>query len=81
MWTTFTGCQKSQAYIIEPSQPEFGNAVSLEMLSDFSVNFMKSLKAYSKSQYRDWSEERHPSDEEREIAERIISTPNKASNY
>ncbi len=43
--------QKSVLYSIEPKMPFYSNAVTLEMVSDFSANYVKSLKAYSKSKY------------------------------
>jgi len=43
--------QKSVLYSIEPKSPFYSTAVTLEMVSDFSANYTKSLKAYSKSKY------------------------------
>jgi len=36
--------QKSIHYVLEPSNTVFGGSVSLEMVRDFSNNFLKSLK-------------------------------------
>ena len=38
--------------MIEPKARNFSSAVSLEMISDFANNFTKSLKAYSKYQFK-----------------------------
>ena len=43
--------QKSVHYILEPSNPIFGGSVSLEMVRDFSNNFLKSLKSYASSMF------------------------------
>lgn len=45
--------QKSIFYSIEPKSHQYSTAVSLEMISDFSNNYTKSLKAFSGSRYRD----------------------------
>lgn len=44
--------QKSVYYSIEPVSPVFSKAVTLEMISDFSTNYTKSLKAFSFSKYK-----------------------------
>lgn len=44
--------QRSVHYILEPTTPEFGHSVSLEMIKDFSDGYLKSLKAYAKSLYK-----------------------------
>ncbi len=43
--------QKSIHYILEPSNKFFGQSVSLEMVRDFSNNFLKSLKSYASSMF------------------------------
>jgi len=43
--------QKSIHYVLEPSSTVFGGSVSLEMVRDFSSNFLKSLKSYALSMY------------------------------
>lgn len=60
--------QKSESYIIEPTNPEYGNAVTLEMISDFSTNYNKSLKAYSGSQFKHLKGGKYNSEEELELA-------------
>lgn len=44
--------QRSVHYVIEPSDLAFEHSVSLEMVKDFSENFLKSLKAYAVSQFK-----------------------------
>lgn len=44
--------RKSILYILEPKDPKYGNAVTLDMIADFSQNFIKSLKGYSKCQFK-----------------------------
>jgi hypothetical protein len=44
--------QKSILYVIEPKSRQYSSAVTLEMISDFSANYTKSLKAYSKAKFR-----------------------------
>jgi hypothetical protein len=44
--------QKSILYSIEPKLPVYGHAATLEMISDFSTNYTKSLKAFSKIKYK-----------------------------
>ncbi|MET2983993.1 hypothetical protein [Aureibaculum conchae] len=43
--------QKSIHYVLEPSHKIFGGSVSLEMVRDFSNNFLKSLKSYASSMF------------------------------
>jgi hypothetical protein len=43
--------QKSVHYVLEPSFTAFGGSVSLEMVRDFSNNFLKSLKSYASSMF------------------------------
>jgi hypothetical protein len=43
--------QKSIHYVLEPSNPIFGGSVSLEMVRDFSYNFLNSLKSYASSMF------------------------------
>lgn len=45
--------QRSVNYILEPISGKFGKSVSLEMIKDFSDNFLKSLKAFAISKLRD----------------------------
>ncbi len=42
---------RSIHYVIEPSHSVFGGSVSLEMVRDFSNNFLKSLKSYASSMF------------------------------
>ncbi|WP_299123172.1 hypothetical protein [uncultured Winogradskyella sp.] len=55
--------QKSIHYVLEPSIGSFGGSVSLDMIRDFSSNFLKSLKSYASSTFKritsdlDYSEE------------------------
>ncbi|MFA6924827.1 MAG: hypothetical protein WC223_11315 [Bacteroidales bacterium] len=44
--------QKSVHYVLEPVLPNFGTAVALEMIKDFSENYIKSLKAFSKFTFK-----------------------------
>lgn len=44
--------QRSVHYIIEPSTMAFGHSVSLEMIKDFSEDYLKSLKAYAISKFK-----------------------------
>ena len=45
--------QRSQNYILEPALPTYGHSVSLEMIKDFSDGYLKSLKAYALSKFRE----------------------------
>lgn len=44
--------QKSIHYILEPSLDSFGTSVSLDMIRDFSNEFLKSLKSYAASTFK-----------------------------
>lgn len=44
--------QRSVHYVIEPATLAFGHSVSLEMIKDFSVDYLKSLKAFATSKFR-----------------------------
>ena len=44
--------QRSVHYVIEPSTMAFGHSVSLEMIKDFSEDYLKSLKAYAISKFK-----------------------------
>lgn len=44
--------QRSQNYILEPTLPTYGHSVSLEMIKDFSENYLKSLKSYAVAKYK-----------------------------
>lgn len=44
--------QRSVNYILEPVSDEFGKSVSLQMVKDFSENFLKSLKAYAVANFK-----------------------------
>jgi len=44
--------QRSIHYVLEPSIHTFGGSVSLDMIRDFSNNFLKSLKAYAFSVFK-----------------------------
>lgn len=44
--------QRSVHYVIEPSTMAFGNSVSLEMIKNFSEDYLKSLKAYAVSKFK-----------------------------
>jgi hypothetical protein len=44
--------QRSIHYVIEPTSLAFGHSVSLEMIRDFSIDYLKSLKAYASSKFR-----------------------------
>lgn len=44
--------QRSVHYVIEPSTPAYGHSVSLEMIKDFSEDYLKSLKAYAVSKFK-----------------------------
>lgn len=61
--------QKSISYIIEPKTKEYSNAITLEMLSDFSLNYTKSLKAFSRHKFRNYFQSNFniPDDEEKSI--------------
>jgi hypothetical protein len=45
--------KKSISYIIEPVNSKFGHSVTLQMVSDFSEDYLKSLKAFAKAKLRD----------------------------
>lgn len=44
--------QRSVHYIIEPANLAFGHSVSLEMIKDFTEEYLKSLKAFAISKFR-----------------------------
>ncbi|MEP7169557.1 MAG: hypothetical protein ABI855_09340 [Bacteroidota bacterium] len=44
--------QRSVHYVIEPSTMAFGHSVSLEMIKNFSEDYLKSLKAYAISKFK-----------------------------
>ena len=44
--------KRSIHYILEPSLPEFGSSVSLEMIKDFMDSYLKSLKAFAISNFK-----------------------------
>ncbi|MHB1107627.1 MAG: hypothetical protein ACYCZ2_14825 [Lutibacter sp.] len=44
--------QRSIHYVLEPSVYDFGGSVSLDMIRDFSNNFLKSLKSYASSAFK-----------------------------
>lgn len=44
--------QRSILYVIEPTNITFGHSVGLEMIRDFSIDYLKSLKAYATSKFR-----------------------------
>lgn len=44
--------QNSTHYTIEPTKLEFGHSVTLEMIKDFTDNYLKSLKAYALTKVR-----------------------------
>jgi hypothetical protein len=48
----YTLRQKSILYTIEPKDRQYSSATTLEMISDFSANYTKSIKAFSKSKYK-----------------------------
>jgi uncharacterized protein (DUF2267 family) len=60
--------QKSVFYTIEPKNREYSGAVTLEMISDFSTNFTKSLKAYSKNRFKNFFRDRFKSEDAEEAA-------------
>jgi len=60
--------RKSLLYILEPKTPEFGKAVTLESITEFSNNYTKSLKAYSKSKFRNYCSEKNTEHENLELA-------------
>lgn len=44
--------QRSEHYVLEPADGVHGTAVTLEMVKDFTFDFLKSLKAYALTSYR-----------------------------
>lgn len=44
--------QRSINYVIEPTSLAYGHSVSLEMIRDFSGDYLKSLKAYALSKFK-----------------------------
>ena len=44
--------QRSVHYVIEPATMAFGHSVSLEMIKNFSEDYLKSLKAYAVSKFK-----------------------------
>ena len=44
--------QRSVHYVIEPASWAFGHSVSLESIKDFSVSYLKSLKAFAVSKFK-----------------------------
>ncbi|QLG45301.1 hypothetical protein [Costertonia aggregata] len=69
--------QKSIHYILEPSHSVFGNSVSLEMLKDFSNNFLKSLKSYASSMFtrfaKDWDYSEEAAKEFEKLANPLLT--------
>lgn len=51
--------QRSVLYYISPKSGDFSSAVSLDMISDFSNYYTKSLNAYSRSKYVDYFATKH----------------------
>jgi hypothetical protein len=49
--------QQSTHYIIEPSNIHFGKAVTLDMLNNFSNNYLKSIKSYARSKFKEITNE------------------------
>ncbi len=43
---------RSINYVMEPSLPAYGHSVSLQMISEFTENYLKSLRAYAISKYK-----------------------------
>jgi hypothetical protein len=43
---------RSVHYVLEPAIPAYGHSVSLEMIKDFSENYLKSLQAYAVSKFK-----------------------------
>ena len=67
--------QRSVHYILEPSTPEFGKSVSLEMIKEFSEGYLKSLKAFAIAKYK-----RLTDSLEEETENSIISSVSKIIN-
>jgi hypothetical protein len=44
--------QRSINYVLEPTTPEYGKSVSLDMIREFSEFYLKSLKAYAIAKYK-----------------------------
>ncbi|MGN6342223.1 MAG: hypothetical protein ACTHML_14715 [Ginsengibacter sp.] len=44
--------QRSIHYILEPANPTFGHSVRLEAIKDFAGDYLKSLKAYAESKFK-----------------------------
>ncbi len=60
--------QRSISYIIEPESPEYSTVVTLEMISNFADNYMKSIRAYSKSKYKTFYSKKFTDPEKEESA-------------
>lgn len=59
--------QKSIHYILEPNHSIFGGSVSLEMIRDFSNNFLKSLKSYASSMFSRVTKNQYSEEAEKEF--------------
>jgi len=73
--------QKSIHYILEPSNLIFGGSVSLEMVRDFSNNFLKSLKSYAASMFTRMTKDLDFSDEARKEFEKLANPLVTGSSY
>jgi len=73
--------QRSINYILEPSLGTFGASVSLDMIRDFSTNFLKSLKAYAVSTLTRTVKNKEFSDEALKEFEKLTNPLLTASSY
>ncbi len=73
--------QKSIHYVLEPANPMFGGSVSLEMISDFSNNFLKSLKSYATSMFTRMASNNEYSEEAEKAFGRLANPLITGSSY
>ncbi|MEL7122204.1 MAG: hypothetical protein AAFO07_22335, partial [Bacteroidota bacterium] len=73
--------QKSIHYVLEPANPIFGGSVSLEMIRDFSNNFLKSLKSYASSMFSRMTSDIEYSEEAEKAFEKLANPLITGSSY
>lgn len=73
--------QKSIHYVLEPSSIVFGSSVSLEMVRDFSLNFLKSLKSYASSMFTRMAESSNYFDKKEKEFEKLVNPLLTSSSY
>lgn len=73
--------QKSVHYVLEPSIGSFGGSVSLDMIRDFSSNFLKSLKSYASTTFKRITSDLDYSEEAEKEFERLTNPLVTGSSY